>query len=330
MGAVPLTLACWDYDRTRGLQDGRVRPQGIELTYLPLQMPESFFRMLRYREFGASEMSLSSYTRTVTADVGPFVAIPVFPSRMFRHSSIYVHVGSGINEPRDLIGKRVGCPEYQMTAAVWVKGILAEHHGVPVEAVTYLTGGLEQPGGRETPMTLPDTVVVRPIGDDQTLSAMLDAGEIDALYTPQQPSSFTNGSTNICRLFEDSKSVEQAYFAETGIFPIMHVVVVRRDVYEAHPWVARSLVKAFDAAKRLAEADLFETKAVKIMLPWLTAHAKETTKLLGPDFWPYGIERNRQTLQVFLRYSWEQGLLSRPLRPDELFAPETLVGMNGS
>jgi 4,5-dihydroxyphthalate decarboxylase len=324
MGALPLTLACWDYDRTRALQDGRVRPEGIELTYLPLTMPESFVRMLQFGEFGASEMSLSSYARTVTADVRPFVAIPVFPSRMFRHSSIYVHVGSGIDEPRDLIGKRVGCPEYQMTAAVWVKGILAEHHGVPVESVTYFTGGLEQAGRREMPMSLPGAIVVRPIGDDKTLSAMLDAGEIDALYTPQQPSSFTNGSKNVRRLFEDHKSVEQAYFAKTEIFPIMHVVIVRQDVYEAHPWVARSLVKAFDAAKRLAEADLFETKAVKIMLPWLTAHAEETTELLGPDFWPYGIERNRHTLQVFLRYSWEQGLLSRPLRPDELFAPEML------
>ena len=324
MGALPLTLACWDYDRTRALQDGRVRPEGIELTYLPLMMPESFDRMLRFGEFGASEMSLSWYTRTVTADVRPFVALPVFPSRMFRHSSIYVHVDSGIDEPRDLIGKRVGCPEYQMTAAVWVKGILAEHHGVPVESVTYFTGGLEQEGQREMPMSLPGAIVVRPIGDDQTLSAMLDAGEIDALYTPQQPSSFTNGSKNVRRLFEDHRSVEQAYFAKTGIFPIMHVVVVRQDIYEAHPWVARSLVKAFDAAKRLAESDLFETKAVKIMLPWLTAHAEATKKLLGPDFWPYGIERNRHTLQVFLRYSWDQGLLSRPLRPDELFAPETL------
>jgi 4,5-dihydroxyphthalate decarboxylase len=322
-GALPLTLACWDYDRTRALQDGRVRPEGIELTYLPLMMIESFSRMLRFGEFGASEMSLSWYTRTVTAEVRPFVAIPVFPSRMFRHSSIYVHVDSGIDEPGDLIGKRVGCPEYQMTAAVWVRGIMAEHHGVPVESVTYFIGGLEQAGPSELPMGLPGSIVVRPIDDDQTLSAMLDAGQIDALYTPQQPSSFTNGSKNVRRLFEDHRSVEQAYFVKTGIFPIMHVVVVRQDVYEAHPWVARSLVKAFDAAKRLAESDLFEMTAHKIMLPWLTAHAEETKALLGADFWPYGIERNRHTLQVFLGYAWEQGLLSRPLRPDELFAPET-------
>jgi 4,5-dihydroxyphthalate decarboxylase len=324
MGALPLTLACWDYDRTRALQHGRVRPEGIKLTYLPLMPSESFFRMLRFGQFGASEMSLSWYTRTVSAEVRPFVAIPVFPSRMFRHSSIYVHVGSGIDKPRDLIGKRVGCPEYQMTAAVWVKGVLAEHYGVPVESVTYFTGGLEQAGPREMPMSVPGAIVVRPIGDDQTLSAMLDAGDIDALYTPQPPSPFTNGSKNVRRLFEDYRSVEQEYFAKTGIFPIMHVAVVRQDVYQAHPWVARSLVEAFDAAKRLAEADLFETTAHKIMLPWLTAHAEETTALLGADFWPYGIERNRHTLQVFLRYAWKQGLLSRPLRPDELFAPETL------
>jgi 4,5-dihydroxyphthalate decarboxylase len=326
MGSLPLTLACWDYDRTQALQDGRVRPEGIDLTYLPLMMPESFFRMLRFGEFGASEMSLSWYTRTVFSDPRPFVAIPVFPSRMFRHSCVYVNVDSGIDKPEDLVGKTVGCPEYQMTAAVWLKGILADRHGVPVESVRYRTGGLEQPGRSETPMELPPQFDVRPIPSTSTLSELLDSGEIDALYTAHMPSSFAQGSPRVRRLWSDTADVEQQYFAETGIFPIMHTVVVRSDVYAANPWVMRSLTAAFEAAKEKATADLFETTALKTMLPWLTAEAERTRDVFGTnDFWPYGLEANHDTLSTFLRYSHEQGLSPRRLAPEELFAPETLA-----
>ena len=326
MTALPLTLACWDYDRTRALQDGRVGVEGVDLTYLPLMMPESFFRMLRYGEFGASEMSLSWYTRTVFTDPRPFVAIPVFPSRMFRHSCVYVNVDSGIEHPEDLAGKRVGCPEYQMTAAVWLKGILADRHGVPVDSVRYRTGGLEQPGRTETPMALPERFDVEPIPSHSTLSELLEKGEIDALYTAHMPSCFARGSARVRRLWADPVTVEQQYLAETGIFPIMHVVVVRSDVYAASPWVMRSLTKAFEQARQVARADLYETTALKTMLPWLTAEAERTRDVFGStDFWPYGVEANRSTLATFLRYSFEQGLSSRPLRPEELFAPETLA-----
>lgn len=325
MPRLPLTLACWDYDRTRALMDGRVQPEGIDLTYLPLGMPESFFRMLRHGEFGASEMSLSWYTRTVFSEPRPFIALPVFPSRMFRHSSIYVHAASGIRSPADLRGKRIGCPEYQMTAAVWIKGILAEHYGVPVNSVTYHTGGLKEPGRRETPMELPDDIRVEPIPDGMTLSEMLERGEIDALYTAEAPDTFERGSRNVRRLFEDHAAVEREFFQQTGLFPIMHTVVVRRDIYEQNRWIAQSLTKAFAAAQEIAYRELREMTALKLMLPWLLSHIETTIQSMGSeDFWPYGMERNRDTLSTFLRYSYEQGLSPRQLEPEELFAPETL------
>jgi len=308
----------------RALQDGTVTPEGVMLTYLPLMMPEPAFRMLHHGEFEAAEMSLSWYARTVAAERRPFVAIPVFPSRMFRHSSVYVNADSGITSPEQLRGKRVGCPEYQMTAAVWMKGILADRHDVPVESVKYFTGGLEQPGRIEVAMDLPPSIDIQAIPADRTLSAMLEVGEIDALYTAHAPSSFGGGSGKVVRLWPDSKSVERQYFKDTGIFPIMHVIVVRQDVYEANRWVAQSLTKAFEQAKTIAYADLHETTALKYMLPWLTQAAEETAELMGDDPFAYGIEANRRTLETFLRYSHEQHLTPRLLSPDELFAPETL------
>jgi 4,5-dihydroxyphthalate decarboxylase len=319
-----LTLACWDYDRTRALMDGRVKPEGIDLTYLPLMMPESFFRMLHFEEFDASEMSLSWYARTRFLDPAPFVAIPVFPSRMFRHSCVYVNVDAGIDSPEQLIGRRIGCPEYQMTAAVWLKGIMADHYGVPVDSVTYVTGGLEQPGRVEAPMDLPSSIRIEVIPPDRTLSEMLERGEIDALYTAHMPSSFAGGSGRVRRLWKDHAAVEREYFRTTGIFPIMHTVVIRRDVYERDRWIARSLLKAFEESKQMALRELYETTALKVMLPWLTSAAEDVRGLLGQDFWPYGLEANRATLGTFLRYSHEQGLSPRRLAPEELFAPETL------
>ncbi len=319
-----LTLACWDYDRTRALMDGRVRPLGVDLTYLPLEMPESFFRMLRYGEFEASEMSMGWYTRTVFRDDRPFIAIPVFPSRMFRHSCVYVNVDSGIREPADIAGKSVGCPEYQMSAAVWLKGIMADHYDVPLTSVTYRTGGLAEPGRRETPLDLPDEIRVEPVRDDQTLSDLLASGEIDALYTAHEPPCFLEGDPRVRRLWPDFASEEQAYFARTGIFPIMHTVVIRWDVYERHRWLPRSLMTAFEEAKALAAADLRETAALRAMLPWLLSHTEATVEVMGDDFWPYGLDANRDALATFLRYSHEQALVPGRLEPEDLFAPETL------
>lgn len=325
MPKLRLTLACWDYDRTRPVLDGRVPVDGVELNALNLVVEETFFRMLRHREFDAAEMSLSSYTMSLHTPERPFIAIPVFPSRFFRHSCIYVNPSSGIGEPRDLIGKRVGVPEYQMTAAVWIRGILAEHYGVPVNSVTYLTGGEEQAGRPEkSPLSLPADIRVQPVPPDRTLSQMITSGEIDALYTARTPSTFSDGSGSVRRLFPNYDDVEREYFQRTRLFPIMHTVVLRRDVYEANRWLAQSLLKAFDAAKREAQRELAETTALKTMLPWLPRHLADTQQLMGAEFWPYGLDANRAVLQAFLRYHHEQGLSKRLLQPEELFAAESL------
>jgi 4,5-dihydroxyphthalate decarboxylase len=322
---LPLTLACWNYDRTRALLEGRVTVDGVELNYLNLPVEETFFRMLRHQEFDVAEMSLSSYTLSLFRENPPFMAIPVFPSRMFRHSCIYVNAHSGITEPSHLIGKRVGSPEYQMTAPVWIRGILSEEFGVPVTSPAYFTGGEEQPGRTEkVALSLPQEFRVEPIPVDKTLSHMLDSGEIDALYTARAPSTFRGGSGNVRRLFEDYQSVERAYYLKTKIFPIMHVIAIRRELYEKHRWLAQSLLKAFTLAQRDTYEDLHEMGALKSMLPWLVQHVEDTEKLMGRDFWPYGLEQNKHVLQTFLRYSHEQGLAKRLLAPAELFAPESL------
>jgi 4,5-dihydroxyphthalate decarboxylase len=321
-GRLSLSLACWDYDRTRALSEGRVAPDGIDLTYLPLAPEETFFRMLRHREFDVAEMSLSSYVLSLDDPEPPFVAIPVFPSRAFRHGCVFVGARSGIERPEDLRGRRVGVPEYQMTAAVWLRGILAEHHGVPVESVTYVTGGLEQAGRTEKiALDLPPEISVERAPAGTTLARLLADGAIDALHTARTPSTFDG--ERVVRLFRDHAAVERAYFEATRIFPIMHTVVLRRELHERAPWVARSLYKAFDAALRETRAALHETTALKYALPWVVAHAEETERLMGPSPWAYGIEPNRHVLERFLSYSHAQGLARRPREPEELFAPET-------
>ena len=325
MSKLRMSFGCWNYDRTRALADGSVQVEGIDLNYLDMPVEETFFRMLRHQEFDCAEMSLSSYTVSLFKPQRPFVAIPVFPSRFFRHSCIYVNADAGIREPRDLIGKRVGNPEYQMTAPVWIRGILSDHYGVPVDSVTYVCGGEEEPGRPEKlKLDLPANIRVESIGPEQTLSRMLLEGEIDALYTARMPSSFVHGGGRVKRLFENYVDVERQYFRDTGIFPTMHTVAIRRELYEANRWVAQSLTKAFVQAQRRTYADMQETAALKTMLPWLTAHVEEVRREMGDDYWPYGLERNRKTLATFLRYHFEQGLSKTLLTPDELFAPESL------
>lgn len=327
MSKLPLSLACWDYDRTRAIRDGSVRVEGVDLNFIPLRVEETFWRMLRHHEFDVAEMSLSSYVMTLCQDEPPFIAIPIFPSKFFRHGNIYVNLDSGIKIPADLIGKKVGTAEFQMTAGVWQRGILAEEHGVPVDSVSYWTGGVEQPGRIEKiPLNLPENIQVTPAPSDRCLSDMLEAGEIDALYAAVAPSCFSHRrSPAVGRLFENYVEVETEYYRRTGIMPIMHTVVIRRDVYERDRWVAQALTKAFIEAQELVYQDLIETSALKYMLPWLIAEAERTREVFGTHrFWEYGLEANRKTLTKFLRYSREQGLASRDLTPDELFAPESL------
>jgi 4,5-dihydroxyphthalate decarboxylase len=325
MSKLNLTFACWNYDRTRALMDGTVKVDGIDLNYLNLPVEETFFRMARFREFDISEMSLSSYCVTLSKPERPFVALPIFPSRFFRHSCIYVNANSGIREPKDLIGKRIASPEYQMTAPVWIRGILSDHYNVPVDAQPYLYGGEEEVGRIEKmKLALPPNIQVSPIAPHQTLSQMLYDGELDALYTARMPSSFLKGDGKVKRLFEDYPEVERRYYRETGIFPIMHTVVMRREVYEANRWIAQSLTKAFIEAQRHTYEDLKDTAALKAMLPWLSAYVDETQREFGDDWWPYGLEKNIKTLDTFTRYHHEQGLSPRKLDVQELFAPESL------
>ncbi|OLE18466.1 MAG: 4,5-dihydroxyphthalate decarboxylase [Betaproteobacteria bacterium 13_1_20CM_3_63_8] len=308
MSALRLTLACWDYDRTRALIDGRVQPEGIDLVYLIQPVEETFFRMMRYREFDCSEMSLSSYVASLNSESPPFIAIPVFPS------------------PDELKGRRVGVPEYQMTAPVWIRGILSDDYGVKVTDVEHLSGGEEEPGRDEKlKLDLPPQIRLRPIGPSQTLSRMIADGEIDALVTARAPSTFHREPDKVRRLFEQYVEIEKFYYRRTKIFPIMHTVVVRRDVYAKNPWVAQSLYKAFVAAKQIAYDLYNQTAAMPAMLPWLTAHLDEAKRELGEDWWPYGLEPNRHVLDTFLRYHHEQGLSKRRFKTEELFARETLA-----
>jgi 4,5-dihydroxyphthalate decarboxylase len=321
---VALTLACWDYDRTQALADGRVRPEGVDLTYLTLPVEETFYRMMRHREFDVAELSLSSYVVSLCHDA-PFVAIPVFPSRSFRHNGIYVNAAAGLTEPADLVGRVVGVAEYQLTANVWIRGILDEHHGVPVESLRYRTGGLHEPGRIEkAAVDLPQSIDIAPIAPGATLADLLATGGIDALYTPRSPRPFLDRDPRVRRLFADPRAAEESYYRSTGIFPVMHVIALRRDLYERHRWLARSLYKAFTEAKAMTTERLAETAAPLSMVPWSYTEFDGVRDLMGEDFWPYGLAANEHALATFLRYSHAQGLADRLLRPEELFAPETL------
>jgi len=325
MSKLRLTVACWDYDRTNALANGSIRAEGMDLNFLPLVVEETFWRMLRSKEFDAAEMSLSSYSAALMKEHPEFVAIPVFPSRMFRHSCFVVSAKSGIKEPKDLVGKRIGNPEWQLTAIVWMKGILQDEYGIDIANAQYFTGGEEEPGRVEKQkIDLPAKFKVQPIGPTQTLARMIADGEIDAIYAPRLPSTFYSEPDKVKRLFPNYVEVEQTYFRKTEIFPIMHTVVLRRELYEKNRWIALSLTKAFLAAQKKTYADLDMIASQKTMLPWQSAHLEDTKKLMGKEWWPYGLEPNRHALDTFLRYHHEQGLSKRRLKPEELFAPETL------
>ena len=319
---LPLTLACGLYDRTVALALGDVRPAGIDLNYLRQPVEETFWRMTRHGEFDAAEMSLSSYIIRRSRGDDSQVAIPVFVSRFFRHSYVFVNAESGIEQPEDLHGKRMAVPEYQMTAAVWIRGFLEDDYGIRASDMRWFQGGMEQTGRIEkVPIEIPG-VEIEPIGPDQTLSAMLAAGEIDALMAARAPSTFDG--ERVRRLFPEYRTVEADYFRRTGIFPIMHTVVIRREVLERHPWVARSLYDAFCAAKDLALTELGDAPALTASVPWLKADVEEARSLMGEDYWPYGLEPNRKTLEALARYDHEQGLAERLVPIEELFAESTL------
>ena len=323
MSKLNVTIACMPYDRVAPLVDGRVQPEGIDLNFIPMGVEETFWRQLRYAEFDCSELSLSSYTMAKAGGDDRFVAIPVFTSRFFRHSCVYINAHKGIKTPQDLRGKVIGVPEYQLTAALWLRGIFQHFYGVAPNEMHWRAGGMDTPARPEKlAIELPDDIDYQPIADDKTLNEMLNAGELDAMFTARIPAPFLQGSPNVKRLFENYVEVEQDYYRQTGIFPIMHCIGFRRDFYEAHPWVAQSMLKAFQQAKDVAMQNYQNTSALYTSLPWQVSAAEETRKLMGDDYWPYGITKNREALDAICRYSFEQGLSKRQVKIEELFAKE--------
>lgn len=324
MARVPVTIACGNYDRTRAIKDGAVAVEGCDVTYLPLYPEEIFHRAFKFHEFDISELSFSSYIRTVAAGTSAYIGIPAFVSRIFRHSGIYVRNGAGIEKPQDLRGKRVGVPEYQITAVVWMRGLMQHEYGVAPSEIHWRSGGQEQPGRHErTPLKPIPGLDLRPIGDDRTLVGMLKAGELDALFTARAPSSFLAREPHIARLFPNTRAAEQAYYKKTALFPIMHLVGIRKSLAEKYPWLATSVYKAFCEAKARAMIDLRDVNALMVTLPWLEAETHDTSAIMGEDFWKYGVTENLPEIDALTQYIHEQGLADRKVGVDELFHPST-------
>jgi 4,5-dihydroxyphthalate decarboxylase len=324
MSLLPLTFGGWNYDRNLALQNGQVRIEGVDLSYIQLRIEELFYRVFHHHEFDITEMSLSAYMMAIDKGEWEYQAVPVFLSRMFRHSAIFVRSDRGIREPADLIGKRVGVPEYTQTAGVTARGILWDEYGVTPADIQWVNGGLEEPGRHEKFMLqLPAGVAVE-AATKKSLNAMLADGELDGLITASTPSCFERGDPSVVRLFTDHQAKEKAYFAKTGVFPIMHTVGIRRSLIRQHPWLPASVVKAFTQSKEACLRDIYGTGgALKASIPWLVEAVEEARALMGPDHWPYGIARNRAALEAVARWSHAQGLTSRAFTPEELFAPST-------
>lgn len=325
MNKLKLSFGCWDYDRIKALTDGEVQTKGIELNWINMPVEETFWRMMRHQEFDVSELSLSSYLIAKDRGFPNFTAIPVFMSRMFRHSGIYIHTHAGISKPEDLKGKKIGIPEYQLSACVWIRGILRDEYGISPSDVTWYTGGQETPGRVEkVKIELPPTVRMERIPEDKTLNEMLENGEIDAFIAPRAPSCFLNASPNVKRLFPNYVETEQDYYKRTGIYPIMHIIAIKDEILAENPWVAQNLYQAFVEAKQKVYQGFKQTAALKVTVPWLIPELERTRSILGEDFWPYGLEENRKTLEAFIRYSYQDGLIHNQLKVEDLFAKESL------
>jgi 4,5-dihydroxyphthalate decarboxylase len=324
MSKLQLSIAVRDYDRTRPLSDGLVQVDGVDPIFMALDPEEIFFRAFRRAEFDICELSLSSFTVKTAHGTCPYVGVPAFVSRAFRHTSIYVRTDR-IKKPGDLKGRRVGVPEYQLTANVWARAILEDDHGVKPSDIHWIRGGLEEAGRPEKiAITLPKDVTLEDAPASRTLSGMLEAGEIDAFIGPRVPSCFSRGHPNVGWLFADPVAAAKDYFKRTGIFPIMHIVGVRHDLAEQHPWLPGAVLKAFARAKAIALEKLADTSSTKVTLPFVEERLMEARKLMGEDFWSYGVTANRKTLATFLKHHHAQGLSPRQVTVEELFHPGTL------
>lgn len=323
MPNLPLTMACGPYDRMEALERGHVRPEAIDLRYIAIQSPpEIFARMIKSRSFDVAEMSMAHYMIMRTRGEFPFIAIPVFPSRVFRHGFIFINRNAGIRTPKDLEGKRVGVQEYRQTAGVWVRGILQHEYGVDLSRLTWLEGGVNEPRPADDTMDLRPLKGVRIelIPYDRTLNDMLEAGEIDAYFGARRPGALDKGR-NVARLFPDYRQREKDYYKRTGFHPIMHTLVIREDLYSQQPWVPESLYKACEESKRWMLRQMRFSGAQRFMFPWLHDEIAEMDELMGANPWPYGVEANRSMLEAFNGYLVEQGFLERALPVDELFTP---------
>ncbi len=324
MKPLPLTVAMGDYDHTRDLAHGTVRAEGIELRALNLPLEEIFYRFIKFREWDLSEMSFGKYVALTSQDDRSFVAIPVFPSRVFRLSSFYVRRDGRVKSPADLAGARIGIPEWAQTASIYTRGYIAHELGIPLDSIEWVQAGVNEAGRAEkVALKLPDGLRYR--GEPtRSLDEMLQSGDIDVILSARAPRAFSSGNPNVKRLFEDFRAAEEAYFVKSGVFPIMHVIALRREVYEAHPWVAMNLLTAFEIAKERSLSRLADITASQAPLPWLADYVARMQALFGTDLWPYGIEANRRTLDAFLGFAFEQGVAHRRLTPEDLFPREVL------
>jgi 4,5-dihydroxyphthalate decarboxylase len=312
-----------DYDRTRALLDGRVQIDGVDPVYMTLSPEEIFFRAFRNVEFDITEMSFSSYLVKASKGESPYVAVPVFLSRAFRHTSIYVRTDR-VKRPEDLKGRRIGVPEYQLTALVWARSILQDDYGVRPEDVTWVRGGIDEPGRPEKiKLQLPPDVRMESAPEDDTISAMLDRGDIDGFIAPRPPGGAALRNPNVGWLFPDPTAVAKDYYKRTGVFPIMHVVGIRKELAEQHPWLPGAVLKAFEQSKAAALAHLSDTSATKVTLPFVEEQLKAAREAMGEDYWSYGVPANRRTLETFVRHHHSQGLSARLMSVDEIFHPAT-------
>ncbi len=324
MAKLALSIAVGDYDRVRPLVDGSVQIDGVDPVFMLLEPEEIFFRAFRHADFDICELSMSSFTVKTAAGDCPYVGVPVFPSRAFRHNSIYIRTDRGIARPEDLKGRRIGVPEYQVTANVWTRAMLEQDYGVKASDVTWVRGGYEHAGRIEKiAVTLPADVRVEDAPAGKTISGLLADGAIDAVIGPRAPSCFTAGHLHVGWLFADPAAAGAAWYRKTRIFPIMHLLGIRRSLAEQHSWLPAAVMKAFEQAKARALAKLRDVAATKVTLPFVEEQLLAARRLMGEDFWSYGLDANRHVLEVFLRRHHAEGLSSRLVAPEELFHPST-------
>lgn len=325
MSRLPLTFACGPYDRMEALQYGIIDVEGIDLNFLEIQAPREIFdRMVGGLEFDLSEMSITEFATMTARGDCPFVGLPVFPSKAFRHGFVCVNREAGIEGPADLAGKRIGTPLYTQTAAVFIRGDLENVYGVDLSGVEWVQGAMEKPGTHGSPPAPPEfsrPITLRQNTSDRSLSDLLADGEIDAVLGSRLPDSVRTHPDRVAYLWPDFRAEERRYYAETGIHPIMHLVVIRRDLHEQHRWIAESLYKAFCAARKWALERMYFSGAQRYMLPWLTDDLREIDELFGGDPWPYGIEKNRRTLEALVRYLHQQGFIPEEMPVENLFVP---------